>query len=119
MNSNALTVTFASSSGDAFYHVELLGDPVHKLTCTCPGYKNIQCCKHLAIILDGEPLPADPLPTDGYEEALETIKDSPVRIAYERLINGLLTIDEKILVLKSDAKMAKKMFYRMLSEGIN
>jgi uncharacterized Zn finger protein len=114
-----LTVTFMSTSGGGFYQVELLGSPVTKLTCTCPGYTNQKCCKHLEAVLEGDPFLAVPTPTDGYHEALEAMRDSPARQMYERLITGLLTIDEKIIALKTEAKISKRMFYRMLAEGIN
>jgi hypothetical protein len=116
---DTLTVTFASSSGSGHYYVQLIGSPVRTLTCTCPGYTNIKCCKHLEAILDGDPLLADPTPTDGYAEALDAIRDSPASKAYERLIDGLLAIEEKVRILKNDGRVAKKMFYRMLSEGID
>lgn len=119
MDHEPLTVTFQSSSGGGFYYVTLIGDPVKKLACTCPGYKNIQCCKHIEALLSGDPLPpADPLPTDGYDEALDVIRDSPAAKAYERLLDGLITIEEKVRNLKNEAKVSKRMFYRMLSEGI-
>lgn len=116
---NTLTVTFASSSSDATYDVRLIGQPVSTLTCSCPGYQNQKSCKHITAILEGDYDLTEPAPIAGYDEALDAIAGSPVRVAYERLINGLLTIDEKISVLKTDAKLAKKIFYRMLSEGIS
>lgn len=116
---DTLTVTFKSSSSSGIYTVMLLGEPVNKLLCTCPGYENQRACKHINAILDGDPDITEPAATAGYHEALEAIRDSPVRTAYEILINGILGIDEQIRQLKIDQRTAKKMFYRMLSEGIH
>jgi hypothetical protein len=113
-----LTVTFLSSSSDISYHTELIGDPVRTITCTCPGYTNVKCCKHIQALLDADHDLADPRPVSGYNDALEALTRSPINSTYERLLDGLITIDEKISILKGEAKVAKKMFYRILSEGI-
>jgi hypothetical protein len=54
----------------------------------------------------------------GYDAALDALTRSPISSTYERLLDGLITIEEKISILKGEAKVAKNMFYRMLSEGI-
>lgn len=111
-------VTFLSSSGDAIHTVECIGTPIYTIKCSCGGYKNIQSCKHITALLEGDPHIVDPTPAEGYAEACEALIDSPARNAYQDHVGHLANIETEKKRLVEDARSAKKEFYRKLAMGI-
>ena len=113
-----ITVSFLSSSGDAIHTVECIGDPIYSLTCTCSGYRNLKCCKHVDALIEGDPLLADPTPFEGYPEACVALERSAIRLEYRKLLQDLAEIEIAKQQLIEDARSIRKRFYRRLAAGI-